>query len=188
MPASTSAPVGTSPFPSALASTAASPGVSVSSKLAEAETWEFKPLTTGLTFNLPSGGQPTFGFTTFFHPQIAMRFDMGWKYQESVDPASGQKIKGTESSFELGVRGYFKKTGRVRPFFQPGYFMAKTGQEPNDVDTNAYTTAVGAECVLIEGVTLSGATGFAVVSTPKTKQSSTTSGTSALSVNFYWSW
>jgi hypothetical protein len=143
----------------------------------------------GLSFSVPSGGGPTFGFAYMVASDASIRVDVGLAVQS--EPGMGERANTAGFSIETGYRMYKPIVGRLTSFLQPSVYLAKTpGVDFGNALTAAITAGFGIEYWITPQWSVSGTTGVALQAKSDMTSSfnviSLTTGTSALSASFYW--
>jgi hypothetical protein len=145
----------------------------------------------GLTFSVPSGGGPTFGFAYFISDSASVRVDFGLALESQTGMMGGDRANTAGFSIEAGYRAYKPIVGKLTAFLQPSLYLAKTpGVDWDNAMSAALTAGFGVEYWITPQLSVSGSTGLALQAKSDMTSSfntfTLTTGTSALSASFYW--
>ncbi len=135
----------------------------------------------GISVSLPTGGDPTFGFTYFVADNLALRADLGL----NITSANGAA---QQFSVEGGLRYYFASFEHFMPFVQPGVYVNNpAGAAGGNVIDLAVEAGLGGEYFITNHFSFGAMTGVALnMKFDPTVLATFTTGTSSVFGQFLW--
>jgi hypothetical protein len=138
--------------------------------------------TKGIFFSLPNGGDPSIGYTTFLDSASSLRLGIGLDMNK-IQP---EGVFGF--SIDFGYRVYIKQFSGLKLYYQPGLFMSKKAAT-GDFGANftfAPNFGIGAEYYFAPSFSMGVGTGLALAFTRSFNDIRFSTGTTAITGNFYW--
>ena len=138
----------------------------------------------GISFGIPTGGNPTIGASYWLENNRVIRLDFGLDINK---PATSGSSTLFGFSIDAGYRFYMKRFHMLMPFFQPGIFFAKAAKVGFGQNmTLAPNIGAGAEYFFSPAFSVSVGTGVSLSFKESMKNIRFATGTTAVNGNFYW--